>query len=109
MALKNICRLDIGTTRVTVGNMIGSNLVRTLIGLRCTNQKLDQPITAEVYIRKEAGEYYPIMSGVLIPAGGGVEALASSKIVLVTGDTLYARSSVDASLTIIASFDEDTP
>ena len=98
----------IGAAVAPVGTAVGNGKVRVLIGLRITNGKLDQPITASVYIRR-GGQDYPFVPGALVPAGGSIEGLASSKFVMIAGDQIVAKSSVDASLFVFPSFDEDVP
>jgi len=106
MALKSEYAKGIGTVLTKVGTTVPAGQVRTLIGVRVGNQLLGQPITAEVYIRR-AGTDIPVVPGALIPAGGAIEALASSKMVMIAGDEMYAKSNAATSLTVFPSFDED--
>lgn len=98
----------IGTAVTAVGTAVPNGKVRVLIGLRVANALLDQPITASIYIRR-GGQDYPFTPGPLIPAGGSIEALASSKFVMNAGDQIFAKSTAAASLFVFPSFDEDAP
>ena len=73
-----------------------------VIGIRCCNI-LTTSITIDVYIVKGAANYY-IAKDASIPPGGSIELIqGGAKIVMASGDDLYAVSSDASSLDIVTS------
>jgi hypothetical protein len=74
-----------------------------VIGIRCCNI-LTTSITISVYIVKGAANYY-LAKDASIPPGGSIELIqGGAKIVMASGDDLYAVSSDASSLDIVTSY-----
>ena len=74
-----------------------------IIGIRCCNI-LTTSITVSVYIVKGGNNYY-LAKDANIPPGGSIELIqGGAKIVMASGDDLYAVSSDASSLDIATSY-----
>ena len=74
-----------------------------VIGIRCTNI-VATPINVDVYIVRSAANYYLIKSAP-IPTGSSLELIdGGSKVVIMSGDVLKARSSKTGSVDVAISY-----
>ena len=73
-----------------------------IIGIRLANISTSQ-VTVDVYIRNGGTDYY-LIKGAPIPAGSSLELIDSgSKIVMKSGDVMYAIASAATSVDAIVS------
>jgi len=73
-----------------------------VVGCRFANITTS-PVTIDVYIRNSSTDYYLLKNGPL-PAGSSFELIAEgSKIVLKSGDVLYAIASAGSSVDVVTS------
>lgn len=94
---------NIGTTAVQVGSYsVGSLTTATVIGLVVCNTTTS-PVTADVYHYDGTNTTY-IVKNAPIPAGGALVPIGGDqKTVLLTGDSIYVKSSAATSLDAIMS------
>ena len=74
-----------------------------VIGIRCCNI-LTSTIEVDVYITNTATNYY-LAKGVVIPPNSAIELIqGGAKVVLKSGDVLYAKSNTASSLDTVTSY-----
>ena len=74
-----------------------------VIGIRCCNI-LTSTIEVDVYITNSATNYY-LAKGVVIPPNSSIELIqGGAKVVLKSGDVLYAKSDTASSLDTVTSY-----
>ena len=97
---RNALTREIGTGDTTILNAGNYDAV---IGIRCCNTSASA-ITASVYIVNGGNNYY-IAKDVSVPPNSAIELIqGGAKIVLKSGDDLYAISDVTASVDIVTSY-----
>jgi hypothetical protein len=102
---KNYVQEAIGTSAVDV---LGgpTNSIDCLISVRMANI-LTTTITVEAYIERGGTNYYLIKNAPIV-SGGSLELIdGGSKIVLASGDQLYAKSDTASSLAIVVGAVDD--
>ena len=75
-----------------------------VIGIRCCNVHASSTIALDVYIVNGGNNYY-IAKDVSVPPNSAIELIqGGAKIVLKSGDDLYAVSDVASSVDIVTSY-----
>ena len=75
-----------------------------VIGIRCCNVHASSTIALDVYIKNGGNNYY-IAKDVSVPPNSAIELIqGGAKIVLKSGDDLYAVSDVASSVDIVTSY-----
>ena len=75
-----------------------------VIGIRCCNVHASSTIALDVYIVNGGNNYY-IAKDVSVPPNSAIELIqGGAKIVMASGDDLYAVSSDGSSLDIVTSY-----
>ena len=97
---RNTLNRVIGTGDTTI--LAGGNY-DAVIGIRCCNV-LTSTIKVDVYITNTATNYY-LAKGVVIPPNSAIELIqCGAKVVLKSGDVLYAKSNTASSLDTVTSY-----
>ena len=90
-------------TGTSPATLLSAGNYDAIIGIRCCNI-LTTSITVDVYITNSATNYY-LCKDANIPPGGSIELIqGGAKIVMASGDDLYAVSSDASSLDIVTSY-----
>ena len=102
---KNYIQRNIGTSGV---DLLGgaTNSIDCLISVRLANTTTST-ITVEVYIERGGSNYFLIKNAPIV-SGGSLELIdGGSKIVLASGDQLYAKSDTASSLDAVIGAVDD--
>lgn len=101
---KNSFAKDLGTSAVVV---YSATTQTTIIGLTLANTTTSV-ITVDVYVNSASTNYY-LVKGATVPAGGALVPVGGDqKLVLESGDSLRAVSSLASSVDVICSVLEIT-
>ena len=97
---RNVLVRQIGTADTTL--LAGGNY-DAVIGIRCCNV-VTSTIAVDVKIAKGGNDFF-IAKGVSIPPNSAIELIqGGAKIVLKSGDDLYAISDITSSVDIVTSY-----
>ena len=97
---RNDLQSAVGTGAVTL--VTGANY-DAVIGIRLCNI-LTSTIEVDVYITNTATNYY-LAKGVVVPPNSAIELIqGGAKVVLKSGDVLYAKSNTASSLDTVTSY-----
>ena len=97
---RNNLQSAVGTVAVTL--VTGADY-DAVIGIRLCNI-LTSTIEVDVYITNSATNYY-LAKGVVIPPNSAIELIqGGAKVVLKSGDVLYAKSNTASSLDTVTSY-----
>jgi len=97
---------NVGTVAADIPNGGNFDSYDTLVGIHLANITSNQ-VLADVYINDGANDIY-LIKEVPIPAGSGLQVLdGGAKIVVQSGDRLWVKSSVAASLDVWVSAVDD--
>ena len=96
----NVSTADV-TTDILHGAIDSDDAV---VGIRFANTHATDAVTVDCYIRSGGGNYY-IVKAAPIPQGGSLELIdGGSKIVMQSGDVLYAKAGTASSVDCIVSY-----
>ena len=96
----NVSTADV-TTDILHGAVDSDDAV---VGIRFANTHATDAVTVDCYIRSAGGNYY-IVKAAPIPQGGPLELIdGGSKIVMQSGDVLYAKAGTASSVDCIVSY-----
>lgn len=95
-------RNAIGTTATDIPDGADFDSYDTLVGIHCTNV-VGNAINVDVYINDGTNNIY-LVKGAPIAAGGALQIMdGGAKIVVQSGDRLYAKSDTASSLDVWVS------
>ncbi len=95
-------KADIPTTEGSGGLLWTGGNYDAVIGIRLCNIHTSE-VTVDVYVKNSSTTYY-IAKGTSITPGGSLELIqGGAKIVMESGDTLYAISNTSSAIDAIAS------
>ena len=93
---------NVGTTAADIPNGANFDSYDTIVGIHCTNIT-NNAINVDVYINDGANDHY-LIKGAPIAAGGALQVLdGGAKVVVQSGDRLWAKSDTAASLDVWVS------
>lgn len=92
----------VGTTAADIPDGANFDSYDTLVGIHCTNIT-DNAINVDIYINDGTNDHY-LVRGAPIAAGGALQVMdGGAKIVVQSGDRLYAKSDTASSLDVWVS------
>jgi hypothetical protein len=103
-AFRRFTQRSIGTTATRVGSYtVGANTATTVIGITAAN-KTTSPVNFTLFMNETGNANTNIVVDAPIPSGSTlIVAGGSQKIVLTTGDGIFAQSSANNSVDVILS------
>ena len=92
----------VGTTAADIPDGANFDSYDTLVGIHCTNIT-GNAINVDIYINDGSNDHY-LVKGAPIAAGGALQVMdGGAKIVVQSGDRLYAKSDTASSLDVWVS------
>lgn len=104
MAMTRKTTRDVGTSLVPVSNDPGSGFTHTHIGMSLCN-KHSGSIAVDLLIRESGPTDTYVLKSFMIPSGETLFPFGQlGKTVTINGDVIYVKSSVAASLDVVAPY-----